>query len=39
MVGGKGKKVKNEIEKELKITEAEIAVHWGEEEYIDPHKC
>jgi len=36
MAGGKGKKVKNENERELKITEAEVAVHWGEEEYIYP---
>jgi len=32
----KHKKEIVEVPKEAKVTEAEIAVHWGEEEYIDP---
>lgn len=32
----KHKKEPMEVPKEVKVSEAEVAVHWGEEEYIDP---
>lgn len=32
----KHKKEPTEVPKEVKVSEAEVAVHWGEEEYIDP---
>lgn len=36
MAGGKAKEIEKEIEKEARISEAEVAVHWGRRIYRTP---